>query len=317
MCVDTAMTRYLWLLALAIPRLAHADVDNVQPALDYGVETTEIRSTRHVAEDFMVLPDGVDLGARVRTITADDGLGVGKLKLTDVALFDVSMSWAIAKHFELDATGTILVKQPSTTDEDVAQSGSLALRRELPHRMAIAIGGSASALVNMHGDALGGSATLEHKHRLNEIVTFGLSLGADAIAIRSPNAIAARGGGVDAQPWLAEVGGHASVLVRVPEGVWGGWIDLGYAVPVAHGGVDPVSDMPLQPQPRFDIMLGTAVQLADQWDLACTLTILDRGDASNPATELPILDGGFDQIQIMLGVSRRFGGDRSEPLIAE
>ena len=317
------MTRYLWLLAIAIPELAHADVENVAPALA-GTDTVETAvlgstSTRNVAEDFMVLPDGFDLGAHVRTITADDGL-VGMLKLTDVALFDVAASWAIARHFELDATATLLAKQPSTTDEPVLQSGSLALHRELPHRLAIALGGSASALVNMHGEAFGGSATLVHKHRLNEIVTFGLSLGADGVAIRPANseAIATRGGVMDAQPpWLVEVGGHASVLARVPNGVFGCWVDVGYAVPVAHGGIDPVSVMPLDPQPRFDITLGTAVQLADKWDLAFTLAVLDRGDATNPATELPILDGGFDQIQLMLGVSRRLGGDRSEPLIAD
>jgi hypothetical protein len=317
------MTRYLWLLAIAIPQLAHADVEDVKPAIA-GADMAETAvvdgSTRSVAEEFMVLPEGFDVGAHVRTITADDGLGIGKLKLTDVALFDVSASWAIANHFELDASGTLLAKQPSTTDEAVLQSGSLALHRELPHRLAIALGGSASTLVNMHGAAFGGSATLAHKHRLNEIVTFGLSLGADGVTIRPANseAIATRGGVMDATPpWLVEVGGHASVLARVPDGVFGCWVDVGYAVPVAHGGLDPVSAMPLDPQPRFDITLGTAVQLADQWDLSFTLAVLDRGDAANPATELPILDDGFDQIQLMLGVSRRFGGHGSDALIAE
>ncbi|HEY1816642.1 MAG TPA: hypothetical protein VGG74_30050 [Kofleriaceae bacterium] len=315
------MTRYLWpFLIAAVPHLAHADVvipqsETVEAAM--GEAAGAYGSTRNVAEDFMVLPYGLDLGAHVRTVTADDGLGVGKLKLTDVALFDVAASWAIAKHYELDASGTLLAKQPSTTDEPVVQSGSIALRRELPHRFAVALAGSASALVNLHGDALGASATLAHKHRLNEIITFGLSVGADGVAIRNTNvdAVATRGAVTDAdRPWLVEVGGHASVLARVPNGVWGGWIDVGYAVPVAHGGMDPVSEMPLDPQPRFDITLGTAVQLAEQWDLSFTIAVLDRGDATNPATELPILDDGFDQIQLMLGVSRRFGHEDPQAL---
>jgi hypothetical protein len=303
-----------------MPHLAHADGSTAQPeTMDVamlGEASGAYGSTRNVAEDFMVLPYGLDLGAHVRTITADDGL-VGKLKLTDVALFDVAASWAIANHYELDASGTLLAKQPSTTDEPVLQSGSIALRRELPHRIAVSLAGSASALVNLHGDALGGSATLAHKHRLNEIVTFGLSLGADGIAIRNANvdAVATRGAVTDAaRPWLVEVGGHASVLARIPNGVWGCWVDVGYAVPVAHGGLDPVSEMPLDPQPRFDITLGTAVQLAEQWDLSFTVAVLDRGDAANPATELPILDDGFDQIQMMLGVSRRFGHEDPQAL---
>src|SRR5882724_5942345 len=40
---------------------------------------------RGVAEDFFVLPEGLDAGAKVRAITADDALGTGKLKLTDLA----------------------------------------------------------------------------------------------------------------------------------------------------------------------------------------------------------------------------------------
>jgi hypothetical protein len=35
--------------------------------------------------------------------------------------------------------------------------------------------------------------------------------------------------------------------------------------------------------------------------------VIDRGD-SNPATRLPILDGGFDQKQIVFGVIRHIEG---------
>ena len=37
---------------------------------------------------------------------------------------------------------------------------------------------------------------------------------------------------------------------------------------------------------------------------------IDRGDAANPATRLPILDGGFDQKQIMFGVTRHIDAPR-------
>ena len=41
------------------------------------------------------------------------------------------------------------------------------------------------------------------------------------------------------------------------------------------------------------------------------LSIIDRGDAARPATRLPVLDGGFDQIQLSVGISRRIVPDRS------
>jgi hypothetical protein len=76
-------------------------------------------------------------------------------------------------------------------------------------------------------------------------------------------------------------------------------------MPVLHRGNDPVSGMSLDPRPRLDINVGAAVRLADMWDLSVELSIIDRGDAADPATRLPILDGGFDQIQVSVGVSRR------------
>jgi hypothetical protein len=38
-----------------------------------------------------VLPSGLDVGARLRAVIADGGLGPGTLKLTDLALFDLGV----------------------------------------------------------------------------------------------------------------------------------------------------------------------------------------------------------------------------------
>ncbi|MEO7729917.1 MAG: hypothetical protein ABIY55_03015, partial [Kofleriaceae bacterium] len=70
-------------------------------------------------------------------------------------------------------------------------------------------------------------------------------------------------------------------------------------------GHDPVSGMALDPRPRLDLSIGNAVQLSDHWDLSVELSILDRGDRGAPATRLPVLDGGFDQIQLSVGITRR------------
>ncbi|HEY3805853.1 MAG TPA: hypothetical protein VGL61_24765 [Kofleriaceae bacterium] len=85
-------------------------------------------------------------------------------------------------------------------------------------------------------------------------------------------------------------------------------VNQGETIPAYHHGHDPVSEMPLDPQPRLDVDFGTSVQLNDDWYLSADLTIMDRGDLANPATRLPVLDGGFDQIQIMVEITRRIRG---------
>ena len=260
-----------------------------------GVETGSYRST---GEEFLVLPDGLDAGARLRVITADGGLGPSALKFTDLALFDVSAQWAIAKHYELDIALSVLPKQPSATHENVFQGGSLAIRRDVAARTAIAISGSAAPLVGIDGVMFGGALFVTHKHRLNEIVTFALAGGASSTFLRPA--------GTSERPLIIEGAGSIAVLARVPNGVWGGWMSAGYAVPAYRRGNDPISGMRLDPQPRLDLTIGNAVQLADRWDLSVELSIIDRGDLAAPATRLPILDGGFDQIQLMFGISRRF-----------
>jgi hypothetical protein len=270
-------------------------------------------SGRGVAEDFLVIPSGVDVGAQLRSINADGGIGMGGIKLTDVALFDLQAQWAIAKHMELDGSASLLPKQPSTTSESIFQGGGLALRREVKPGTALAIAGSASPLLGMKGMATGGSLFVTHKHRLNEIVSFTLAAGASSTYLRPTGAMD--------HPLVVEAAGHASVLARVPEcGCYGAWLGVGYAVPAYHHGHDPVGGMLLDPQPRLDIDIGNSVKLADQWDFSIELSIIDRGDLANPATRLPILDGGFDQIQIMVGVTRRLDfADKhhgiSDPLI--
>ncbi len=274
----------------------------VEPTVELDVSRTA-GSARGAAEEFLVLPDGAEVGGRLRAITADGGLGGGRLKLTDVALLDVHAQWAMARQFELDGAITVLPKQPGTTHEHVLQGGSLAIRRQLMTRTAIALSGSASALQGIPGMALDGAAAVLHKHRLNEIVTFSLEGGVASTQVRAT--------GAPDHPSLIEAAGHAAVLVRVPNGIWGGWMGAGYAVPIYHRGHDPVGLMPLDPQPRLDLQLGTAVQLAPRWDLMLELSLLDRGELSDPATRLPILDGGFDQIQLTVGVSRRLDLSRS------
>jgi hypothetical protein len=52
---------------------------------------------------------------------------------------------------------------------------------------------------------------------------------------------------------------------------------------------------------------GAALSLhSDGWNVYASYTIVDRGELDKPETTLPILDGGFDQHQVVIGVQYRF-----------
>lgn len=282
---------------LSNEQLAQADVESSLQvvALSGGVAPRG----RGIAEDFLVLPSGLDVGARLRLITAEDALGSGKLKLTDLVLFDVTAAWAFARRFQLDLRLSVLPKQPSITDEEVFQGAALAVRRELTARVGLAVSGSVAPLLGLDGLAFGGGASIFHKRRLNEVVAFSFTGGAGAQFFRPSSGVD------DDPPYLLEGTGHFELQVRVPDGFWGGWLGAGYSLPIAEDGLDPVSGMALDPQPRLDLSIGTGVQLSKRWDLSFDASILDRGDLAEPATRLPILDGGFDQIQLAISLTRR------------
>ena len=79
-------------------------------------------------------------------------------------------------------------------------------------------------------------------------------------------------------------------------------------MPVQHAGSDPTTGLAIDPQPRLDFHAGTVLSIVKEWDLFADFAVIDRGDLSNPATRLPILDGGFDQKQIVFGVIRHVEG---------
>ncbi|MEO7730269.1 MAG: hypothetical protein ABIY55_04805, partial [Kofleriaceae bacterium] len=173
-------------------------------------------SPRGVAEDFLVLPEGAELGARLRVITADeDGLGGGKIKLTDLALFDLHAQWGFAHGFELDGAVSVLAKQPGGTAEGVWQGATLALRRDLWASTALAASGSVAPLLGQPGYDLGATAFVAHKHRITQLVDFALAAGASTTLLRPTRAVD--------QPYLIEAAGHAAIEVGFDR-TWGGWM---------------------------------------------------------------------------------------------
>jgi hypothetical protein len=294
-----------WTLAalLALGGTALADVNGTP-----GVDTSEMvsvssSSPRGVAEDYLVLPSGGELGAQMRFITAD---GDQPLKFTDLALFGLSARYSIFSKLELSANVELLPKQPSYTDEKPWQSVGGGLRSPLGRHVALALSGAGGHLMAHEGMWTREAMTLEWKKPIHELVAFDVQAGVDALGLQAPN--------THDSAFLTEVGVSTSALFSLDR-KWGAWGGISYAVPVQHSGTDPTSGLAIDPQPRLDFHAGTVLSLVKEWDLYADFAVIDRGDLGNPVTRLPILDGGFDQKQIVFGVIRHIEG--KQPTVGE
>lgn len=88
------------------------------------------------------------------------------------------------------------------------------------------------------------------------------------------------------------------------------WVGVNYAVPFVSRprarAADPERGY-LDPQVRLNLEAGGSLSLhSDDWNVYASYTIVDRGELDKPETTLPILDGGFDQHQIAIGVQYHF-----------
>jgi hypothetical protein len=280
--------------------LAHADEVKAAMMAD---EAAVSRSHRGVAEDYLVAPEGGELTGQMKFITADSILAARPLKFTDLGLFELGGRWSLFGKLELAAQVDLLPKQPSYTDEKPWQSVGGTLRSPLGKDVAIAVSGSGGHLIDHAGMWTRESLSIEWKKPIDpEFLAFDVQGGIDGVGLSAPN--------TTSSAFLTELAIQTSTLFHEPSGHWGAWIGIGYAVPVQSSGHDPTTNMVIDPQPRLDFHAGTVLSIVKQWDLFVDFAVIDRGDASNPATQLPILDGGFDQKQIVFGVTRHIGEPR-------
>ncbi len=308
------MTRLYWTLAAvaALGGIAHADepsVDtaDVEPAVEPRVHadmlavhagTTET-SHRGFTDDYLVMPSGGEIGAQFRLLTAQPVFGPDPVRITDLAIFSLGGRWSAHRRLELAASVDLLPKQPSFTDEKTWQSVSVSARTPLRRRTALAIGGSGGHLLDHSGSWIAQAASVEWRKPIIEFMSFDLAAGMSGVSLTAPNRPSA---------FVAELTASSRVAFRAPNGVWAGWFGVSYALPVIARGTDPTTDQRVDPQPRLDLRLGTVLAVVKQWDVYAEFAVIDRGDLADPTTRLPILSGGFDQQQIIFGVTRHFEG---------
>lgn len=268
-----------------------------------AAEITVARSHRGVAEDYLVMPRGGELTSQMRFITAERMLDGDRLKFTDLALFGLSARWSLFSRLELGASVDLLPKQPASTDEKPWQSVGITLRSPLGRNVALQVAGGGGHLMSHSGKWTSESLTLEWKKPIHELLAFDIQGGVSGLGLDAPNTAS--------NAFITEVTLNATALFREPRGHWGGWLGIGYSVPVQSSGRDPTTEMTIDPQPRLNFHAGTVVSLVKKWDLFIDFAVIDRGDLANAATRLPILDGGFDQQQIIFGVTRHIDAGRS------
>jgi hypothetical protein len=275
-------------VTLALPSFAAAqEEDHAETSAIAGVSAGSPRSQ---VNNWLVMPDdSTELGGEVAFVTAKTGPGGRELLFTDVGLLRMHARYGFSGA-EVVFGGSFLMKQPSYTDESPWQSASVAGRLGLGNRWAASLSLAGGPTLGDEGLWGAGSARLEAKTAIHETVAFSGSVDLTGTRLRGED-----------EPWLAEVGLRGSTLYRAGT-FFGMWIGVDLDIPVAH----EADVMPIDPQVRLGFHTGMVYAVVDDWDFYMDLAILDRGDADVPATTLPILDGGFDQQQIVFGIIRRF-----------
>jgi hypothetical protein len=297
-----------------LPALAFADeiptvgeeiirVDNRY--LVNGVNTSGLSygsiSERSVSRDQMII-DGLDLGGELRLLTSPSFAGES-IAITDIAFMTLRARKRLGAPCEVNAAVDVLPKQAGVTDELVWQSASAGVAivpgtgTWAKRHLALFAASKGGVLVDRAGYwgnvGLGAIA----RKNVHDIVRFEGTLSALGTKLW-PDA--------NNNSWLVETTLGGTILFREPDHGWaGGWLGFSYSLPVAHAAN-------LDPKPRLDLEIGSVLSFMTHWDLFAKYVVIDRGDADQMATQLPVLDGGFDQRQLIFGVTWHSSSNASD-----
>jgi hypothetical protein len=269
-----------------------------------------------MSESAILPPNRLELGGELVFITADrappalvdsDGTPADKnpIDFSDVALLPLHARFAPADWIEVSAGAELLVKQSEAMSEPVWQNADAAVRIPFGSVFAGSVHGAYGLLTEDQGAWWQVESSLLAKPSSLDWLRFELRLGHAVTGLSFTDA--------SAPVWLEELMTHAEIQFGEEEG--GFWIGVDYYVPVAHespGGAAPEID----PNVRLNLELGCVLSPQKTgWDFYVGYAVVDRGNVEHPETTLPILNGGFDQRQWLLGVQHHFDlGDREAPL---
>ena len=287
------------LLVAAASSTARAQVD-AAPAGSYSAgESVSVASVRSYAADWLVNPfRELELGGAFRFVTAPESNLTseddGELRFSDVGIFHAGARYSFARRFEVAAGVDLLAKQPSWLDEPAWNGGDLGFRFSLGKNWALwarGAGGPLLADAGAWGEAASG---LQARTSIHETIRFQAAAGVSGTRLFM--------GEDSGRPWFTELVSHGEAVLRAPRGEVAGWLGVDYRVPLAHSD----GNLEIDPQTRLNFQLGLMLGYVGAWDLYAVYAVVDRGDVEDPATTLPLLDGGFDQSQLIFGGARRF-----------
>lgn len=248
------------------------------------------------ASPWLIAPaDSLRLGLENVLVTADGDLtpllATPELALTDLVLLRLSAGYSIGGDVELLAGLTLVPKQPIATDAPALAGGVLGARVGLVEAWATSLVASAGPTIDGAGAWANGVWTVDARYFANAYIVFDGSAGIGATTVSVAS---------DTVALTELVFGGEAILQEPRKAAITAGID--FAIPFWHG--EPESK-PLDPQTRVSVHVAGILSLADQWDIALRGAVIDRGELNAPSSVLPILDGGFDQRQITLGVTYR------------
>jgi hypothetical protein len=270
-------------------------------------------SVRESALNTLLLPrGGLEVGGEITFLTSSLSPKEGEaLVFSDIGLVTLSSRYSFGP-VELAAAGTLLVKQPSYMDEWVPQAGSLTALFALGVGQAVALRFATGPLLQDKGLWEAAELALQAKRDVDQTLVFKGTLGGTFTHLnRSPS--------TQKTFWFSEVVVSLETVLRTPHRAFAAWAGAELRIPVAGS---PDRDDPdpagfLDPHTRLNFILASAYTLVDDWDLYARFAVIDRGDKSNPESMLPILDGGFDQQQLTIGVIHRWDLDKKKHYVAE
>lgn len=261
-------------------------------------------SVRERSLNTLLLPEGtLQVGGELTFLVSDTSPKAGEqLRFTDVGLLSLSSRYSFGP-VELAAATDLLIKQPSYLDELIPQTGSLTALVALGERQALGLSGVIGPLLGDQGHWETATLGLYAKRSVHETLVFKGSLGGNFTHLGLASA---------QEPlWFSEVVVSLETILRSPIPMFAGWIGADLHIPVAKNPdfEGPAQASDIDPQVRLNFVVGVAYSFVRDWDLFVRFAFVDRGDTSNPRTTLPILNGGFDQQQITMGLVHDFSFD--------
>lgn len=294
------------------------EVDEVIP--DVERETTRIAvasgsvlrsegadlSISEKGDPHIVLPsEHAEVAGELAFITSEPLLTAEETRFSDLGLLRLRVRRSLSDRIEAYLKTALLAKQPSPSDEPIWQSGSLGLRAEVAEQFALGLGGDLGLLMGKQGWWWSVTPSALYKHEASRHLRFLLGAGGTFTLLRFDRAVS--------EPyWLQELNADAEVQAGDENAAF--WVGAHYSVPLASNPSAANADRThgfLDPQVRLGLDVGGSMSLsADDWNAYAVYSIVDRGELESPATLLPILDGGFDQRQLVIGVQYRFAPEK-------